>query len=54
MLFILMFFTPALLIAGIMVYWFITSIKAKEFMDAAFSLSIVLAIVGFVGMMLTW
>lgn len=51
-LFVFMFLAPLIMAIGLMVYWFVVSIKDREFMDAAFSLVVILSVVGAIGMFL--
>lgn len=51
-LFVLMFLAPLIVAIGLMIYWFVISIKDREFMDIAFSLAVILSVVGAIGMFL--
>ena len=49
-LFVLMFLAPLIIAIGFMIYWFVISVKDREFMDVAFSLAVILSVVGAIGM----
>lgn len=51
-LFVLMFLAPLITAIGLMIYWFVISIKDREFMDVAFSLAVILSVIGTIGMLL--
>lgn len=51
-LFVLMFLAPLIVAIGLMIYWFVISIKDREFIDASFSLAVILSVVGTIGMFL--
>lgn len=51
-LFVLMFLAPLIVAIGLMIYWFVISIKDREFMDIAFSLAVILSVIGAIGMFL--